>query len=213
MSTPSSLPALGLHCCLWAFSSGGAQALSIWASGVVAHGLGCPEACGILVPWPGIKPASLHCKVDSHPLDHQGSPYMCQLDCAALERSKINAQSCKQLKDRSGKMWQAVWTGECGWLEEKHSPAERSRQLLVLWTSATHWEITLLRQVYGHPHKVKSQNKTEVMAYIQPSVSQMWGSSLLNNWHFQVCMNVWDPWAWAGVSSSISLENGFTLFS
>ena len=126
------LSLLWLHwvfCCLWAFSSCGAQALSTWASAVVAYGLGCPEACGILVPWPGIKPASLHCKVDSQPLDHQGSPYMCQLDCAALERSKINAQSCKQLKDRSGKMWQDVWAGECRRLEEKHSPAERSRQL------------------------------------------------------------------------------------
>ena len=26
---------------------------------VVAHGLRCSKACGILVPWPGIKPTSL----------------------------------------------------------------------------------------------------------------------------------------------------------
>ena len=25
---------------------------------VVAHGLSCPTACGILVPWPGVKLAS-----------------------------------------------------------------------------------------------------------------------------------------------------------
>ena len=28
------------------------------SSVVVAHGLSCPEACGILVPWPGIEPPS-----------------------------------------------------------------------------------------------------------------------------------------------------------
>ena len=28
------------------------------ASGVVAHGLSCPEACGILVPMSGIEPMS-----------------------------------------------------------------------------------------------------------------------------------------------------------
>ena len=31
---------------------------SVWASLVVAHGLSCPSACGISVPWPGIEPAS-----------------------------------------------------------------------------------------------------------------------------------------------------------
>ena len=29
------------------------------ASLVVAHGLSCPTACGILVPWPGITPVSM----------------------------------------------------------------------------------------------------------------------------------------------------------
>ena len=38
----------------------GMQDLSLWHTGslVVAHGLSCPEACGILVPRPGIEPAS-----------------------------------------------------------------------------------------------------------------------------------------------------------
>ena len=34
----------------------------------------CSVACGILVPWPGIEPVSLHCKVESEPLAHQQSP-------------------------------------------------------------------------------------------------------------------------------------------
>ena len=38
----------------------GTQALSLScvSSVVVAHGLSCPAACGVLVPWPGIEPAS-----------------------------------------------------------------------------------------------------------------------------------------------------------
>ena len=54
----------------------GTRALSLRraSSVVVAHGLGCPAACGILVPRPRIKHASLHWKADSLPLDHQGSP-------------------------------------------------------------------------------------------------------------------------------------------
>ena len=38
----------------------GTQALSLrhTSSVVVARGLSCPAACGILVPWPGIKPTS-----------------------------------------------------------------------------------------------------------------------------------------------------------
>ena len=48
------LAELGLLCCTWAFSSG------LWVTGsvVVAHRLSCSTACGILVPQPGIKPAS-----------------------------------------------------------------------------------------------------------------------------------------------------------
>ena len=44
------------------------------SSVVVAHGLSCPTTGGILVPWTGPNPRLLHCKVDSLPLDHQGSP-------------------------------------------------------------------------------------------------------------------------------------------
>ena len=39
-------------CGTWALS------LRHMSSGVVARGLSCPAACGILVPWPGIEPAS-----------------------------------------------------------------------------------------------------------------------------------------------------------
>ena len=39
------------------------------------HGLSCPEACGILVPWPGIKPAPPVLESRFSTLDHQGSPW------------------------------------------------------------------------------------------------------------------------------------------
>ena len=39
-------------------SSCGVQALKHMGSVVAAHGLICPAACGILVPRPGIEPAS-----------------------------------------------------------------------------------------------------------------------------------------------------------
>ena len=39
-------------------SSCGVWALEHVGSVVVAHGLSCPAACGILIPQPGIKPAS-----------------------------------------------------------------------------------------------------------------------------------------------------------
>ena len=40
---------------------------------IVTHGLSCSEACGIF-PDQGLNWCPLHCKVDSQPLDHQGSP-------------------------------------------------------------------------------------------------------------------------------------------
>ena len=40
---------------------------------VVAHGLGCSAACGIL-PDQGSNPCPLHWQADSQPLRHQGSP-------------------------------------------------------------------------------------------------------------------------------------------
>ena len=65
------MDALGLHCCAWAFSSGGEQGLlfiaahgllivvaclAVWSKGsglkgsvIVAHGLSCPMACGIFL--------------------------------------------------------------------------------------------------------------------------------------------------------------------
>ena len=43
-------------------------------SAVAVHGLSCPAACGILVPWSGIELTSSALQSGSLPLDHQGSP-------------------------------------------------------------------------------------------------------------------------------------------
>ena len=59
------------HC--GGFSCCGAQALDARASVVVAHGLSCSTACGIL-PDQGSNPCLLHWQADSQPLRHQGSP-------------------------------------------------------------------------------------------------------------------------------------------
>ena len=42
---------------------------------VAACGFSCPASCGSLVPPARIEPMSQHWKVDSQPLDHQGSPW------------------------------------------------------------------------------------------------------------------------------------------
>ena len=83
------LVALGLCCCMWAFSSCGmwaahfsgfsccgAQALGCVGSTVVALGLSCPKAYGICLgqEW---NLYSLHWKADSQP--QQGSPIPCYL--------------------------------------------------------------------------------------------------------------------------------------
>ena len=47
-------------------------------SAIVAHGLSCSAACGIL-PDQGSNPRPLHWQADSQPLRHQGSPYICLL--------------------------------------------------------------------------------------------------------------------------------------
>ena len=87
------MAALGLHCCMPAFSScsdwgplsccsvlvshpGGFScrrpgALGCAASIVVADGLCCPSACGIFLE--GSNPHPLHWQADSLPLSHQGS--------------------------------------------------------------------------------------------------------------------------------------------
>ena len=50
--------------------------LSHVGSAVAAHRLSCSFAYGILVPQQGLNLCPLHCKVDSSPLGHQGSPYL-----------------------------------------------------------------------------------------------------------------------------------------
>ena len=89
------LAALGLRCCMQAFSSCGergllfvvvhglliavaslccgARALGAWASVVVACGLSCSTACGIFQDQ-GLNLCPLHWQMDSSPLHHQGSP-------------------------------------------------------------------------------------------------------------------------------------------
>ena len=54
----------------------GTQALSLRRenSVVVVRGLSCPTACGILVPQPGIKPASPALEGRFLPLGYQGNP-------------------------------------------------------------------------------------------------------------------------------------------
>ena len=47
--------------------------LSNSGSVIVAHGLSCSAACGIL-PDQGSNPCPLHWQADSQPLCHQGSP-------------------------------------------------------------------------------------------------------------------------------------------
>ena len=79
---------LGLRFCVRAFSSCGKwgplfitvrgashyHGLSRRAGSViVAHGLSCSVACGIL-PDQGPNPCPLHRQADSQPLRHQGSP-------------------------------------------------------------------------------------------------------------------------------------------
>ena len=64
---------------------------------VVAHGLSCSAACGIL-PDQGSNPCPLHWQADSQPLCHQGSPILgisdkwnhtiCDLLCLASFRSE-----------------------------------------------------------------------------------------------------------------------------
>ena len=82
--------ALGLHCCVWAFSSCGKQGLlsvvrrshcgsfsccGTWApgwSGFSSSGTGAqlPRGMWNLIPWSSLCP--LHWQADSQPLDHQG---------------------------------------------------------------------------------------------------------------------------------------------
>ena len=52
-----------------------AAAPGLWSTGLVvlAHGLRCSKACGIL-PDPGSNLSLLHWQADSLPLSHQGSP-------------------------------------------------------------------------------------------------------------------------------------------
>ena len=89
------LATLGLCCYAWVFSSFGkqglpssgsvwvsrgggfsccgAQALGVWVSIVVVHGLSCPVACGVL-PGQGLNPCPLHWQAGFLISGQQGSP-------------------------------------------------------------------------------------------------------------------------------------------
>ena len=75
------LATLGLSCCTWGLPPSGAHRLLLAmlpllqsvGSVVVAHGLGCPAVPGSLLDR-GWNPCPLRWRVDSLPLDHQGSP-------------------------------------------------------------------------------------------------------------------------------------------
>ena len=72
--------ALGLGCCMQAFSSCGEEGLLsccgvwwrllLWSTGSRAHKPSCSESREILIPEPGIKPVSPHWQVHSYPLCH-----------------------------------------------------------------------------------------------------------------------------------------------
>ena len=51
----------------------GAWAQGAWASAVVEHGLSCPTVWEIFLDH-RLNWCPLNCKLDSKPLDHQGSP-------------------------------------------------------------------------------------------------------------------------------------------
>ena len=55
-----------------------AQALYMWASPVVVHGISCSMACGLFLDQ-GLNLHPLHWQLDSYPLHHLGSPSPCLL--------------------------------------------------------------------------------------------------------------------------------------
>ena len=70
-----------LHCITQHFSLWCTHSLLMaWPSVAVACGLSCSVASWSQLR-PGIEPESLHCKTDSPPLDHQGSPHSSFFKC------------------------------------------------------------------------------------------------------------------------------------
>ena len=137
------MAALGLHCCMPAFSScsdwgplsccsvlvshpGGFScrrpgALGCAASIVVADGLCCPSACGIFLE--GSNPHPLHWQADSLPLSHQGS----------LEIQNFLERTQKSLECHSGgTCWKSSLQGtreNCSWecVSQRHSTTNYPR--------------------------------------------------------------------------------------
>ena len=57
----------------WLCSADGSHLLSYFDFSFLNFFRPCGAACGILVPWPGIKPELPALGAESYPLDHQGS--------------------------------------------------------------------------------------------------------------------------------------------
>ena len=82
----SLVAASGGHSSSWCAGLSLSRPLLLWSTGsrragsvVVAHGLSCSAACGIL-PDQGLNPCPLHWQADSQPLRHQGSPIFSSLE-------------------------------------------------------------------------------------------------------------------------------------
>ena len=66
---------------------------------VAVHGLSCSEACGVLALQQGSNSHALHCKADSSPLDHWGSPALQHLLLVLLSPTEKSLGSgCRSLR-------------------------------------------------------------------------------------------------------------------
>ena len=95
------LVALGLHYSARVphcsgFSCCGAQAVGMWASVVVTHGLSCSMACEIFQEDLGWNPYALYWQGESYALYHQGSCGFCRCCCCCfyVDSSVSMSSSC-----------------------------------------------------------------------------------------------------------------------
>ena len=77
---------------------------------IVAHGLSCSTACGIL-PDQGSNPCPLHWQADSRPLRHQGSPSLVFQEAAGSSCmfSAPDLESVFSLKNLGSFWWEIVF--------------------------------------------------------------------------------------------------------
>ena len=108
------MAALGLPCCVQAFSScgEGRATLLLRSSGsvVAVHRLSCPVAWGIF-PDQGSNPCPLHWQEDSSPLEHQGNPPFIYFPRGHKGSSIFNAREKDNTGEnltRSRELWASV---------------------------------------------------------------------------------------------------------